>query len=284
MNINLKLETGQYCYVYSQYKIEKINDRKYIIPEIGATKKGVSVTEHIERQLIDLLNIGKKAYFYEDNIEADILNYVQNYGLLGLMADFPINKYYILDDDVIFRDYNYNISMSAISVAKLEEYIRLFMPKLNKEEIMKKINIAKEEIQAYKGDMERFITGNINEKLIYSTDYAELIDPVIYYARDLYKALYELTDNSKTYVDFPVIANTNNLATNAKSLSSGELELQFCYLKQTIDFAFALQLAQNVRLLKICNFCKKAFILSSVYYGHFFFEGMTICTFPVDFF
>lgn len=32
------------------------------------------------------------------------------------------------------------------------------------------------------------------------------------------------------------------------------------YLKQAIDISYSMQMAQDVRLLKICNFCEKAFI------------------------
>ena len=34
-------------------------------------------------------------------------------------------------------------------------------------------------------------------------------------------------------------------------------------LKQVIDLAFSIQLAQDVRLLKICNFCNNAFIANN---------------------
>ena len=35
------------------------------------------------------------------------------------------------------------------------------------------------------------------------------------------------------------------------------------YLKQAIDISYAMQMAQEVRLLKICNFCEKAFIANN---------------------
>lgn len=262
MNVNLKLETGQYCYVYSSYKIEKIKDKKYIMPEENATKKMISVTEHIDNQLISLLNIGKRAYFYEDNIDADIINFANNYGLLGFMADMPLNKFYILDDEVFFKDYNYNTSTSAISKLTLEEYAKLFMKKLNKREIHKILTESKAEIYTAFGDIEKSIAGNVNEKLIYSIDYAEPVDVIIYYARDLYKSLYELADNQYT-VAFPSVSNISHISTNIQSLSSGKLELNLFYLKQAIDLYFSILLAQDTRLLKICNFCNRAFIANN---------------------
>lgn len=35
------------------------------------------------------------------------------------------------------------------------------------------------------------------------------------------------------------------------------------YLKQAIDISYSMQMAQDVRLLKICNFCEKAFIANN---------------------
>lgn len=35
------------------------------------------------------------------------------------------------------------------------------------------------------------------------------------------------------------------------------------YLKQSIDIYYSMQMAQDVRLLKICNFCEKAFIANN---------------------
>ena len=44
-------------------KLKKIRDRKYILPEKKATQNAISLTENIDKKLLALLNIGKKAYF-----------------------------------------------------------------------------------------------------------------------------------------------------------------------------------------------------------------------------
>ena len=44
MRTNLRLETSQFCYVYSKYKIEEIKGKKYVMPEENATKKTISIT------------------------------------------------------------------------------------------------------------------------------------------------------------------------------------------------------------------------------------------------
>ena len=200
MNVNFNFENGQISYVYSNYKIEKIRDRKYILPEKKATQNAISLTENIDKKLLALLNIGKKAYFFEDINDLEILNFAKSYGLLGFMADFPINKYYILEDEVIFRDYNFSEAKEYISTMKVEEYLETFMPRINKREMKKIIDECRKQIHSC--DSEKNIITNMNEKLIYSINYGESVDLIIYYARDLYKALYELID-SKYTVKFP---------------------------------------------------------------------------------
>ena len=65
MRTNLRLESSPFCYVYSKYKIEEINGKRYVMPEEKATKKSISITEHIDDLLIETLNIGKKEFFKE---------------------------------------------------------------------------------------------------------------------------------------------------------------------------------------------------------------------------
>ena len=50
MNVNFNFENGQISYVYSNYKIEKIRDRKYILPEKKATQNAISLTENIDKK------------------------------------------------------------------------------------------------------------------------------------------------------------------------------------------------------------------------------------------
>lgn len=65
MKTNIRLESSPFCYVYSKYKIEEINGRRYVMPEENATKKTISITEHIDDLLIETLNIGKKEFSKE---------------------------------------------------------------------------------------------------------------------------------------------------------------------------------------------------------------------------
>lgn len=52
------------------------------MPEENATKKTISLTEHIDDLLVETLNIGKKEFFKETIQDFELLNYFAKYGSL----------------------------------------------------------------------------------------------------------------------------------------------------------------------------------------------------------
>ena len=70
MKTNLRLESSPFCYVYSKYKIEEINGKKYIMPEENATKKTISITEHID----DFKTLKKLYFKYQEYINDNFVN------------------------------------------------------------------------------------------------------------------------------------------------------------------------------------------------------------------
>ena len=131
MNVNLRLETLPFCYVYSKYKIIDVNGKKYIIPDEKATKKTISITEYIDNILVETLNIGKKV-FYEEKIEDfELLDFFVKYGLFGFMSDLTINKYYILDEQVAIRDSFYINNKEHVDLMNIDDYLKFFFPTIN---------------------------------------------------------------------------------------------------------------------------------------------------------
>ena len=121
MNINLKLETSEPCYVYSKYKITKFNNKEYILPEGNATKKKISLTEQINDILVDTLNIGKKVFYKETIEQTELLDYFAKYGSFGFMIDLAINKYFVLDNKVAIRDAFYITDKETIDFVNIDE-------------------------------------------------------------------------------------------------------------------------------------------------------------------
>ena len=261
MKINIRLESSQFCYVYSKYKIEEINGRKYIMPEEKASKKTISITEHIDDLLIETLNIGKKEFFKEPIQDFELLNYFAKYGSFGFMIDLAINKYFILDDKVAVRDAFYITKKENVDFINTEEYLKFFLPKLNKREINSLIKKCKDVASDTK--KEDYLTSIINEYLIYSKHYAEPIELVLNYARSLYKNLISTLDNKPLTMKLPFLS-VNHLTHNIEDLYyNNSFGFTINYLKQAIDISYSMQMAQDVRLLKICNFCEKAFIANN---------------------
>ena len=89
---------------HNQLLFEEINGKRYVMPEEKATKKAISITEHIDDLLIETLNIGKKQFFKEPIEDFELLNYYAKYGSFGFMIDLAINKYFVLDEKVAVRD------------------------------------------------------------------------------------------------------------------------------------------------------------------------------------
>lgn len=104
MDLNFYANEGKNLSKFAKYNIETINNRKYIVADTS-TKMHSSGAPLIDLEedfsinaLVDLLNIGKSAVFEENNLEEQIINFVNKYSTLGLMNDFPINKYFCLDE------------------------------------------------------------------------------------------------------------------------------------------------------------------------------------------
>ena len=261
MKTNIRLETSPFCYVYSKYKIEEINGKKYIMPEENETKKTISITEHIDDLLIETLNIGKKEFFKETIQDFELLNYYAKYGSFGFMIDLAINKFFILDDKVAVRDPFYINRKENIDFINIEEYLKFFFPKLNKREINSLIKKCKD--VASDTRKEDYLTSIINEYLIYSEHYAEPFELILNYARSLYKHLSLTLDNKPLTMKLPFLS-VNHLTHNIEDLYyNNSFGFTINYLKQAIDISFSMQMAQDVRLLKICNFCEKAFIANN---------------------
>ena len=256
MKTNFNVESQQFCYAFDTYKIEEINGTEYIIPDKKAKSFPVISNDRINEAMIDLLNIGKKIYYKESVENDEILEYVRNYGLFGLMSDFSMNRYYFLDNEVVLRDYNFIKFKDSVHKMNIIEYMKIFLPKLTEKQIQKRIDDCKKEIGT--ATMEKYLTPEINKKLIYSEDYAEPKDMFIKYAKLLYETLKDIIDNPRSAKISPIL-ELNNLSNTLVRMPS-EIGIKYNYLKQAIDLNFLICMTQDVAILKICRYCNKAFV------------------------
>ena len=235
--------------------------KKYILPEENATKRTISVTENIDELLIEALNIGKKTFYKEPIEDIELLNFYSKYGSFGFMIDLAISRYFIFEDKVAVRDSFYINNKENVDFMNIDEYLKFFLPKLTKRDINSLIKKCKDVSVDTK--KESFLTSIINEYLIYNENYAEPVELVLNYARSLYKTLSYTLDNKNVTMDLPFL-NANHITSNIRELYlNSSFGITINYLKQAVDIAYLMQMAQDVRLLKVCNFCNKAFIANN---------------------
>ena len=193
MDLNFYANEGHNLYKFAKYNIETINNRKYIVAD-SSTKNHSSGAPLIDLEedfsinaLVDLLNIGKSAVFEENNLEEQIINFVNTYSTLGLMSDFPINKYFCLDKKIVLKDYNYIENSDCTTILDREDYFKIFFPKCTDKELNELIEKAIK--LAETSAMEKYITSDLNKLLIGSNWYCEPLDMFIQYVKYMYNLL-----------------------------------------------------------------------------------------------
>jgi len=193
MDLNFYANEGHNLYKFAKYNIETINNRKYIVAD-SSTKNHSSGAPLIDLEedfsinaLVDLLNIGKSAVYEENNLEEQIINFVNTYSTLGLMNDFPINKYFCLDEKIVLKDYNYIGNSDCTTILGREDYFKIFFPKCTDKELNELIekSVKLTETSA----MEKYITSDLNKLLIGSNLYCEPLDMFVQYVKYMYNIM-----------------------------------------------------------------------------------------------
>lgn len=268
MELNFHAFEANNIFKFVNYRIENINEKKYIVPNSVSKEHDSGAPlidleeDYSETILIEFLNIGKSAVFKEDNLEKQVIEFVNKYSTLGLMCDFPINRYFFLDEKIILKDYNYVGNSDFTTIINRKEYFKLFFPTCNDKQIDKTINdvIKLTEEPA----MEKYITSDMNRLLIGSNWYCEPLDMFVQYATYLYNLLnYISMEDTFNINDLLKQFEVNNVKISLLQTETLSIEFQINCLKQYLDYYFAKSVAKDINLLKICKFCNKAFLANN---------------------
>lgn len=268
MELNFHAFEANNIFKFVNYRIENINEKKYIVPNSVSKEHDSGAPlidleeDYSETILIEFLNIGKSAVFKEDNLEKQVIEFVNKYSTLGLMCDFPINRYFFLDEKIILKDYNYVGNSDFTTIINRKEYFKLFFPTCNDKQIDKIINdvIKLTEEPA----MEKYITSDMNRLLIGSNWYCEPLDMFVQYATYLYNLLnYISMEDTFNINDLLKQFEVNNVKISLLQTETLSIEFQINCLKQYLDYYFAKSVAKDINLLKICKFCNKAFLANN---------------------
>lgn len=250
---------------FEEYELKVINGIKYIVPKIQNTKYlnydliCFEDYEENDRPLIDFINLGKLSLENEKDTEQLLLDYVNEYGLLGLIHDLPVNRYYTLDKKVLLKEFN-NVSgkeyYDSFNTMDIVSYFKVFFPTASKDEI--KEIIEKSNKLICQRSMEKFITPELNELYYKNEKYCEQAEQIIRYAQTLYNILKELKKENGENIQYSIISKleSNHIRTN---LEYDGISIHVRSLKEYIDEDFKLFAIQEKKYLKLCKHCGKAF-------------------------
>jgi hypothetical protein len=254
---------------FEEYEIKIINDIKYVIPKVNkGNKTSYSLInfedyEENDKPLIDFINLGKLSIENKEETDTLLLEYVNNYGLLGLIHNLPVNRYYTLDKKVLLKEFN-NITgkeyYDCFNTMEILDYFKVFFPTATDEEINKLIEKSNNIICQH--SMEKFITPELNELYYKNEKYYEQVEQIIGYAQTLYNILKELKKENEEYKDIALIEKleSNHIRTNLKY---DGVTIHIRSLKEYIDENFKLFATQEKKYLKLCKHCGKAFVASN---------------------
>lgn len=251
---------------FEEYEIKVINKIKYVVPkilEIHRTNYSlIDFDDYKEndKPLIDFINLGKLSIEQKDKTDKLLLEYVNQYGLLGLIHDFPVNRYYTLDKEILLKEFNYINNSDCFSIMKIVDYFKIFFPIATDEEIKELLEKINKNI--YEHSMEKFISPEINNLLFENEKYYEQVDMIIKYAQFMYNTLTELKKDNGEYINTREInkLESNHIRVN---LEYDGLTIHIRSLKEYIDENFKLYAIQEKKYLKFCKHCGKAFIANN---------------------
>lgn len=224
---------------YSEYEItENKQGEKSVIPKRSAHLVEYNPTADSKEILMVLLNTGRLMRNSSvESAEELILNFVNRYGLLGAIAELPLNKDFY-NHELVFIDSNIFMASGVMSTDTFED---LFFSKV-KPRISKSFKL---------------------DDYISSRNYSEPLAWIATYISELYEILL-LCEKYKTEPDAISFLLNDKLKTNIRySLTVTDkiqMHYEFNSLMAVINFTMANLLSAEGSPLKICKHCSKAFI------------------------
>lgn len=224
---------------YSECEIRKNKQgENIVIPARTSHLETYDPTENAEEILTALLNTGRSMKEATPEMAEElVLDFVNRYGLLGAIAELPLNKDFY-NHELVFIDDNL---FTASGVMATEEFEDLFLEKA-KPKITKSFKL---------------------DDYIKSKKYSEPITWIAEYIHELYEILL-LSVKYKTEPESASFLLNDRLKTNIRYRLTVTDKIQMQYeihsLMGVLNFTMANLLSAEGAPLKICKHCKKAFI------------------------
>lgn len=275
--------TAKWC-KYSKYKIEKKDDKFYILPDKKATPSTYDPFELKNEILKDLLVIGKEsvgddifklgdkelsteAQSKMEKFQNLVLNFVNNYGLLGNFRYLPEN-YEFMDNEEIPVTLGYNMSTTAKEFEK-----RYFWAdsKMDWSKSMKSNDLHR---NTGMDDYFKQTEGDRLDDIIFSKNYAETISEIIDFATTIYNKkllicayLYDdVADDIKEVYESSITAHELKKTNISYGVENGQIKFKwnFMSLSAIIETILLLNETSGRTEVKLCKHCKKPFIAKNI--------------------
>ncbi len=275
--------TAKWC-KYDKYIIEKKDEKYYILPDKNAKPSTYDPFEVKNQILRDLLIIGKESTENEMSkignkdvsIEAQskmekfqnlVLDFVNNYGLLGNFRYLPEN-YDFMDNGDIPVYLGYNTSMSAL------EFEKKYFWKDSKMDWSRTMKADDYHRNTGFDDSFKQTEGDRLDDVIFSKNYAETIAEIINFATIIYNKkllicayLYDDVSNDikELYQDSITGYDLKRPSISYKA-EDGQIKFKwnFMSLSEIIETMLLLNETSERTEVKLCRHCGKPFIAENI--------------------
>lgn len=224
---------------YSEYEIkDNKQGERVVIPARTAQLEIYDPIEKAEEILTALLNTGRSMKEATPEMAEElILDFVNRYGLLGAIAELPLNKDFY-NHELVFLDDNL---FTANGIMTTEDFEELFFS-TGKPKITKSFKL---------------------DDYIASKNYSEPITWIAEYIHELYEILL-LSVKYRTEPNAVSFLLNDRLKTNIRYRLTVtdriQMQYEFHSLMGVLNFTMANLLSAEGSPLKICKHCQKAFI------------------------
>lgn len=275
--------TAKWC-KYSKYKIEKKDDKFYILPEKNSIPNTYDPFEIGNEILKDLLVIGKESVGNDifklgnkklsteaqskmEKFQNLVLNFVNNYGLLGNFRYLPEN-YEFMDNEETPVILGYDMSTTAKEFEKRYFWADL---KMNWSKSMKANDFHR---NTGMDDYFKQTEGDRLNDIVFSKNYAETISEIIDFATTIYNTkllicayLYDdVEDDIKEVYESSITAHSLKKTDISYGVENGQVKFKwnFMSLSSIIETILLLNETSGRTEVKLCKHCGKPFIAENI--------------------
>ena len=275
--------TAKWC-KYSKYIIEKNNDKYYILPDKNAKPSTYDPFEVRNQILKDLLVIGKESVGNEifklgnkelsteaqskmEKFQKLVLEFVNNYGLLGTFRYLPEN-YDFMDNADIPVVLGYNKVMTA------KEFEKSYFWADTKMDWSKTMKANDYQRNAGLDDYFKQTEGDRLDDIIFSKNYAETISEIIDFAISIYNRklvicayLYDDVPNDiKEVYESSITSDTLKKTNISYGIENGQIKFKwnFMSLCAILETILLLNETSGRTEVKLCKHCGKPFIAENI--------------------